>query len=316
MVAALAVIAVVAVPSGTARTATHTGSLPNPLSISATWSAKSLGLRNPSQLAVGPSGAIYVTDGNDRVTEISPAGKVVRRWGKRGSAPGEFRFVSGDPSDPADIHAGVAVSANGDVYVTDSGNGRVEVFSAAGKFIRQFGTYGNGKGQFIRPADLALDKAGNVYVQDDAILRLTKFSPAGKVLWNVSGAHNSDPDLRGHYHLAMFDAHGRLLITNDDNNRVFLLDQSGHKLDAFGAKGATGACDVTSDPVGTMYVKICGAQAGLTEIFDASHALVGECTNPPLTISPRFGPNGEIIAIGSRTRIGHGANILKLKLNS
>jgi sugar lactone lactonase YvrE len=307
-------------------TAARQGGPLNPLSISATWSAASLDLRGPRRLAVGRSGAIYVTDMNDHVTEISPAGKVIRRWGKRGSGPGQFRFVSGDPSDPTDIASNIAVGADGDVYVSDSGNARVEVFSASGKFIRQFGSYGSGKTQFLDPAGLVVDKGGNVYVVDDRLLSMRKFSPAGKVLWTVSGAQNSDPDLRGHYHLSMIDSHGRLLLTDDDNGRVLFLDAKGHKLDAFGAKAdfPGGACEVTSDSAGTLYVDGCGAQAfdgsgSRTEIFDASHARVGEWVNSPLAVSPRFGPNGEIVAIAwahPHSPKATGGSILELRLTA
>ena len=308
-----------------ARSAAHQGALPSPLSVAASWSTSKLGLRNPRRLAVAPSGAIYVADMNDRVTEISASGKVIRRWGKPGSGPGQFRFVTGDPSDPTDIHSNITVGPNGYVYVSDSGNARVEVFSASGKFIRQIGSYGSGKTQFLDPMDLAVDNRNNVYVVDGRLETLRKFSPAGTVLWTVSGAKNSDPDLVGHYHLSMLDAHGRLLITDDDTNRVIFMDQNGHKLDAFGKRAnfPGGACDVTSDTAGTLYVVGCGAQAfdggaPRTEIFDASHAHVGEWVNSPLAMSPQFGPNGEIVAL----RWAHlhspkatGGNILMLKVS-
>ena len=101
------------------------------------------------------------------MTVISPAGKVLRRWGKPGSGPGEFRFIPPDPSDPTDAEGKIAVGPDGKVYVSDSGNGRVQVFTPQGRFVRQFGSFGSGKGQFLRPSDLAADNAGNVYVADD-----------------------------------------------------------------------------------------------------------------------------------------------------
>src|SRR5262252_6053782 len=129
--------------------------LPRPFTITARYSAKSLGLNHPAFLAIGPeNGDLYVTDLSQRVTVISPAGRVLRRWGGPGSGPGEFRFIPSDPTVPTDVHASITVSPGGEVYVSDSGNGRVEVFTANGRFIRQFGSYGAGKGRFLLAYDL------------------------------------------------------------------------------------------------------------------------------------------------------------------
>ena len=207
--------------------------LPNPFTITARYSAKSLGLDHPDALAVGPDGNLYVTDLSQRVTVISPGGKVLRRWGKPGTGPGEFKFIANDPTAPTDVAGRIAVGRNGMVYVSDSGNDRVQVFTPQGRFIRQFGSYGSGKGQFFFPADLAVDGSGNVYVADDQSQTLAKFSPAGKVIWQIGGSASSDPDLLGHQHLASIDAHGRLVTVNDDQGRVLYVDPSGHKVDAF-----------------------------------------------------------------------------------
>ena len=113
--------------------AAASSALPNPFTILARYSAKSLGLDHPDALAIGPDGNLYVTDGSQRVTVISPAGKVLRRWGKPGTAPGEFKFIGDDPTTPANVTGKITVGRNGMVYVSDSGNDRVQVFSAARK---------------------------------------------------------------------------------------------------------------------------------------------------------------------------------------
>ena len=118
------------------------------------------------------------------------------------------------------------------MYVSDSGNARLQVFTRQGRFVRQFGSFGNGKGQFLHPYDVAADNAGNVYVADDQGENVSKVSPGGKVIWQIGGA-SGDPDLIGHHHFSAFDTHGRLVMVNDDVQKVLYVDAAGHKVDAF-----------------------------------------------------------------------------------
>lgn len=69
---------------------TASPALPSPFTVTARYTAKSLGLDHPTDLTVGPDGNVYVTDRSQRVTIISPGGKVLRRWGK---PPDGKRFV-------------------------------------------------------------------------------------------------------------------------------------------------------------------------------------------------------------------------------
>ena len=285
-------------PAGAASRA-----LPSPFTVTAGYTAASLGLNHPDALAIGPDGNLYVTDLSQRVTAVSPAGTVLRRWGTPGSGPGEFKFVALDPTTPADIHGRIAVGADGLVYVSDSGNARVQVFTPQGRLVRQFGSFGSGKGQLLRPFDLAVDGAGNVYVEDDQAQTMSKFSPAGKIIWTIGGAFG-DPDLVGFQKFSAFDAHGRLVIVNDALNRVLYIDASGHKVDAFSPSTAgspTGhVCSATVDSAGDTYVSGCGPQpTGPTLVYDRAHRLIAEWpgTTYSLLASPDFGPHGEVFAL-------------------
>ena len=272
-----------------------------PFTVTARYAAKILGLSHPDALAIGPDGNLYVTDLSQRVTVISPAGKVLRRWGKPGSGPGEFNFIAFDPNIPDDIHGKIAVGPRGMVYVADSGNSRVQVFTLQGRFVRQFGSFGSGKGQFLHASDLVVDRAGNVYVADEQALTVTKFSPAGQVIWQI-GSPSGNADLIGHHHLAAIDGHGRLVMVNDDLQKVIYVDTSGHEVDAFSPHFPAnfpigGACEVTVDAVGDTYVSGCGP--GPTLVFDRAHQLMAKWPGTPYSLlrSPVFGPHGEVFAI-------------------
>lgn len=312
--------------SGTVRSAS--AKIPNPFTIIARYSAVSLGLRQPLDLAVAPDGDVYVTDASDRVTVVTPAGKALRRWGKRGSGRGEFSFA--DPSDPSgNLFAPIAVGPEGKVYVADRGNHRVEVFSSTGKFIRQFGSYGAGRGQFIVILGLTVDSAGNVYVSDDQQQTVSKFSPAGRFDWSIGGPATTDPDLQGGFALANVDAHGRV-VAGVNGRSIIYIDASGHKADAFPVSGYFrddwAPCDVTVDSHGDVAVESC-PDAGhpvpgvpsyrATLLFDPTHHLIGAWYGSPFSnfVGPQFGPRGEVFAMSAELHTGHpDGSILKLKV--
>jgi DNA-binding beta-propeller fold protein YncE len=108
-----------------ARTDTTTSAeVRNPLRVIARYTARSLGLKRPADLAIRPDGNLYITDASQRVTVVSPERKVLRRWGGAGKARGEFDFVPHDQGRP-NVSAAIAVGRDGRVYVDDSG----EVFA-------------------------------------------------------------------------------------------------------------------------------------------------------------------------------------------
>jgi DNA-binding beta-propeller fold protein YncE len=286
--------------------------LPSPFTITARYTAKSLGLDHPTGLTIGPGGNVYVTDRSQRVTVISPGGEVLRRWGKPGSKPGEFKFVGLDSRAPADIDGKITVGPDGMVYVSDSGNARVQVFTPGGHFVRQFGSYGTGKGQFLHPFDLVVDGAGNAYVVEGVTETLAKFSPAGRVIWTIGGSAATDPDLSGHFHVTSIDRHGRLVVTNDDINRILYIDPNGHKVDAFSPGSLSGhVCEATVDAAGNTYVSGCDPQATEpTLVYDRAHRLIATWLGAPYSLrrSPDFGPHGEVFALATD------GSILKLRI--
>jgi hypothetical protein len=290
-------------------------SLPTPFRITARFTARSLGLRNPRSLAIGPDGNIYVTDASQRVSVISPGGHVLRRWGRRGNGRGEFNFLATN-DDPNDINGKVAVGGpDGAVYVSDGGNGRVQVFTPQGHFVRQFGSFGEGEAQFLDPRGLAVDPEGNVYVVDDTAATLSKFSASGKFVWRVGGATSTDRDLKGHLQLmGSIDRHGRLVIANDGSGRIVYVDGGGHAVDSFGGPtrrlATSWACGASVDAVGNTYVFECAPRL-LIRVFDRTHRLIARWSTATFG-PPQFGPHGEIFALYRRRGNDVVRGILKL----
>ena len=84
--------------------------------------------RQVTDMAWDAAGNTYISDGyiNSRVAKIDKSGNWLKSWGEPGDQPGQF-------STPHSI----AVDAEGNVYVADRGNRRIQVFDGDGKFLRQ-----------------------------------------------------------------------------------------------------------------------------------------------------------------------------------
>ena len=87
---------------------------------------------------------------------------------------------------------GVAVDGNGNVYVADTYNHRIQKFTSDGVFLTKWGSYGSGDGQFNYPEGIAVDGSGNVYVADSGNNRIQKFTADGIYLtkWGSEGSRN------------------------------------------------------------------------------------------------------------------------------
>lgn len=147
---------------------------------------------NPGGLAVDPKGNVYVGYWNaNKVAAYSPAGELLREWGRKGTEDGEFR-----------LPGSVAFGPDGLLYVPDQGNSRVQKFTPEGKFVGKWGEHGSKPGQFggsqpvggrfAGPQFVTFDRSGNVYTTDAGLNRVQKFTPEGKLLafW---GSANAEP---------------------------------------------------------------------------------------------------------------------------
>ena len=130
--------------------------------------------------------------------------KEVRKIGTTGhkhelTTPGDF-------AKPA----GVAVDAEGNLYVADTYNNRIEIFDADGQFVSTFGKAGDGPGYFARPKGVAVDSDGHIWVADGMQDRVQVFDKEGQLLISMGG-HGLLP---GQFQ-------GLVGIAIDKQNRVF-----------------------------------------------------------------------------------------------
>jgi DNA-binding beta-propeller fold protein YncE len=196
----------------------------------------------PGGLALGKDGLLYATHMmKHKVAVYDPAGKVVREFGKQGTAPGEFEQPGG-----------IALGPDGSVYVADQANRRVQRLSTAGEPISAWGKYGTAPGEFGGnshpkgrgggPHFIAFNSHGELYTTEASVGRIQKFKADGTFLhaWGDNevgpghfGGHKSMP---GPLAVAV-DYKDRLWVTST-NHYVHQFTAEGRFLQRVGGEGS------------------------------------------------------------------------------
>jgi DNA-binding beta-propeller fold protein YncE len=138
----------------------------------------------PTDVAFDAAGNIYVADGvgNQRVAKFDKNGVFVKSWGSKGAEPGQFGTSA----------RAIAVDAQGNVYVADSGNKRIQVFDGNGTFKTQIAGVGSPQALCITPGPNQvlyasnsnppndIDVAGEIYKLKLDGTVIGKFGKAGR----------------------------------------------------------------------------------------------------------------------------------------
>jgi DNA-binding beta-propeller fold protein YncE len=178
------------------------------------------GLVDPVGLAIDTANRfLYVVDTQQDQVIVYDADtlKLLRRIGTGGK--NHYLTTPGDFGAPQ----GVALDQDGNVYVTDTLNNRVEIFDADGNFISLFGKHGDGPGYFARPKGIAVDGDGHIWVADEVTDRLQVFNREGQLLTYIGQGHGNLP--------GQFKALVGVAI--DKQNRVFTTEQYPGRMQMF-----------------------------------------------------------------------------------
>jgi len=184
-------------------------------SIEGNWGAMEPSFSGPRDIEVDDAGNIYVSDtSNHRVVKLRPDGTVLKSWGKRsrrgdrwGSRPGQFK-------EPV----GIAVAPDGDVYVCDTKNGRVQRFTDEGDYVTHWDIRG-WSDEHGSEAYIDIDAAGTIWISDPPSHRLLRFTADGKKIGAVTR-----------------DARGRLfkdpkgIAINKKLNKIYVVDRQANQV--------------------------------------------------------------------------------------
>jgi DNA-binding beta-propeller fold protein YncE len=146
-------------------------------SVVRSWGRKGAGdgeFTEPWGIAVAPDGSVFVADTwNHRIQKFDAEGRFLAKWGTFVDTQGQLNASPGNFYGPRDL----ALTATGELLVTDTGNKRIQVFDQAGRYMRVFGGEGRNIGQFREPVGIAVDRQGRIYVADTWNQRIQVFGP-------------------------------------------------------------------------------------------------------------------------------------------
>ena len=207
--------------------------------IGSSGSSSSANGRFSSPYGIAVKGDImYVADqNNNRVQKLTTSGKFISKLGTgtQGSGKGQLNSPRG-----------IALDKNGRVFVSESGNARVSVFSADGTFSHHIRGVTSSKSTISSPWGLAFDNDGNLHVANYSLNLIKVFTPEGMFITQYGKDIIQYPsgiaiDDEGYTFIGEYDA-CRLSVLNAQHQRVRIISSS--------FKYATGVC---LDPDGFVY---------------------------------------------------------------
>ncbi|MFV2044799.1 MAG: SMP-30/gluconolactonase/LRE family protein, partial [Anaerolineales bacterium] len=236
-------------------------------------------LNDPWGIATAPDGNVFVTEQRGyRLVKLNADG--VQQW-----TVGEAGVYGNDDNHFGSFWAGpqgnVAVDSSGQVFVPDTANHRVQIFTSGGTLAGSFGYYGTGNYQFDCPAGVAISPVnGDIYVVDRCNQRVQVFDSSR--IYKATLGETDVPDTDNtHFNWpwgVAVDASGNIYVADSDNHRIQKCTLTGISGTCSTFAGETGTfsdsfdhfhpLSVAVDAVGRVYV--VDEWNNRVQVFDSS----------------------------------------------
>ena len=234
-----------------------------------------LPLSKPRDLAVSPQGDLVIADsGNNRILILDKGGNLKLAFGSTcilekgpesgcldpdGSQPGELG--DGQFNEPW----GVGVNQQGEIYVADTWNGRIQKFDSEGQFQAKWGRFGHSPAELrdpkllFGPRGLTLDLEGNLLVADTGNKRILRFAAGGAFLSQVGGGGITPGLFDEPVSLVVEPGGGAVYVSDAWNRRIQKFDaglqfQSEWKVPGWKDQGILSKPYIALDSAGQVYV--------------------------------------------------------------
>lgn len=231
----------------------------------------------PVGIAYDHEGHVFVAEaGNHRIQKLSTDGRFISMWGSEGTGNGQFKFAFqyfADIKAASDYfsHAGMDIDKDGNLYVVDSDNNRVQEFSNDGTYIRQWTGLN-------KPLGLAIDPDGDFYVGNTGNSTVMIYDSSGNPPIEVGGPGYLPGEFDGMTGLAV-NSSGEVYIAELLNSRIQKFTAGGFFAAQWtswfpGPGKLDEPADVTVDNNGNVYV--ADFENGRVQEFSASGQYVNE----------------------------------------
>jgi DNA-binding beta-propeller fold protein YncE len=168
-------------------------------------------LQFPRAVAINSQGDVYVSEYGlvERIQRFGHHGtNFIQAFGAPGTAIGQLNRAEG-----------LGVGPDDRLYVADSCNHRIQIFSPDGQFISAFGRAGSGPGELSYPYDVRIDAEGNRFVCEFGNSRVQIFDADGRTIEILGGAGSEPGQMNNPWAIAL-DSRGNLYIADSANHRV------------------------------------------------------------------------------------------------
>jgi tripartite motif-containing protein 71 len=212
------------------------------------------------------------------------------QWGEMGLTPGQFMLPTY-----------VAVSASGNVYISDPYQARIQYFTSTGSLLGYWGESGNGPGQFLYAESLAIGPNNYLYVLESRNCRIQYFSLTGQYLGMWGSYGTGDGQFKEPHYVAIAP-NGNVYVTDYGTYEIKYFTPTGSFLGKWGSRGEEPGqfgflWDLAFAPNGTVYVT--DGQYDRIQYFTSTGSYLGMWYGPPgfnITTTVAVSSDGTVFA--------------------
>lgn len=180
----------------------------------------------PRNMSIGQDGKLYFIDSQNKVDVTDLLGFSISQFNiEYGSEPGQISY-------PMFIDA----DSQGNFYIVDGGNYRVEKFNALGQYVTSLDLSTVSDTQSPSPYGLKVDEEDNVWISDQANSSIKKYSPSGEPLLVFGSSGQNNGQLSNPSGISI-DGEGNIYVAEMGNNRVQKFDSSGNYISKISGNG-------------------------------------------------------------------------------
>jgi len=187
----------------------------------------------------------------DIIYQIDPSGHLLMKFGGHGSGDGQFKFWNTDKTANGGY---IAVDDQGNIFVADTENHRIQKFNSKGEYLTQWGKQGKADGELSEPYGIAVDSQGNVYVSELTTKRIQKFDNNGKFMGVIAKPDPNDVHDQPWWGITV-DRTGNIYV-GSAGGQILKFDSTGKLILSWGKdiNSHTTVFHLITDDAGNLYV--------------------------------------------------------------